>query len=317
MREDVERHILKPLVVSSVLLPDPSGAAEHVPVALLVSVNPDDVPGFREILNRQEAGEEFDVNTRWGAGMDEEGEHSPTVLVDFYLPEFELAIVIPIDVDEYPNSIQAGIRTGRVAIVDPDRYLRLLEAPEMGTAMDELRVFTVQPGDPTPAIGVLQQRFNYPRPSYQPEMQTLTPEVSAAVGEKFIEGGRMASAAAFVLRGDGPTTIFLVDPESGPIKEAVSDEAKVEGRWGAISGKEHDVLAFDAFADGRHLGRWLMLDPDIDLVRAGTHGSHSVAIVKEPLSKDQEEANRQWREALHVWVANVETLRTLLLAKEL
>lgn len=315
MGDEEKRHRIVPLVVGSVSVPDPNGGAQHKPLAMLLTIDIDAVPDLREIFRRQQDGEEFDVRARWAAAMDRTGTHPPNLVLDFYLPEFDLGIAIYIDVDEHPKSIQAAILTGRAILVDPERSVQLQEEDEIGTALDELRVFTVQPPDPKPAIGVLQQRFNFPRPTYEPERQAVTAENSEEVAEEFFADSRVAAGAAVYVRGDGPSSIIIVDPESAVLKDRIPDGTRVEGRWGVIAGGEHVVLAFDAMVGAERLGRWLIADPPEELVRAGSNGAHSVAVVSELSTDDQDQADRQWREAIHAWVSHVEALRALRLGQ--
>jgi hypothetical protein len=311
MGDESKRHNLVPLVVGSLSIPDPTGGAQHPPFAMLLTVDVDTVPGFRDVLSRQLAGEEFDVFARWAAEIDEGGGSPPQVVLDFYLPELELGISIYIDVDRHPESIQVAIQTGRVIVIDPELSVRLQQEEEIGTALDELRVFSVEPPDPSPLIGVLQQRFDFPREAYEPERHALTPETSAAAAEKFVADGRIVTGAGVCVRGDGPASIVLVDPESGPIAEKIPTGAKVEGRWGVIAAAEHSVLAFDAVAEDEHIGRWLIADPPEELVRTGSNGAHAVAVLTELSPDDQEETDRHWGRAIHAWVPHVEALRAL------
>jgi hypothetical protein len=316
MGEEGKRHRLAPMMVGSLSTPDPDGGSNHPPFAMLLTVDVDAVPGFREVVARQEAGEEFDVAARWAAAMDDEGNHPPHAVLDFYLPEFDLGIAIYIDVDEYPNSIQAALRTGRVAIVDPPTSARLQQADDVAAALDEVRAFSVQPPDPAPLVGVLQQRFDFPRERYEPIRETLTPETSAEVANAFLEGGTIVAGAGVFVRGDAPSSIILVDPGSGSLRAELADDAKVEGRWGVMAAGEHSVVAFDAVADGAPLGRWLIADPPDELVRVGSNGAHGVSVLTALPSDDQDEANRLWKAGIHAWVPHVESLRALRLERE-
>ena len=282
---------------------------------MLLVVDPTQVPQLVELFDRQQDGEEFDVHSRWGAAMDEGGNCPPQVLIDFYLPELNFGVTIHVDADEYSNSIQVGIRSRRVILVDPDRWIRLQEQDEVGKALNEMRVFSMDPSDPSPAIGVLQQRFDYPRAVYEPEKYELTPETSPIAAEAFAKGARPVSAAAYQLRGDGPATIILVDPDLASVKERIPAEATLEGRWGSLIGEEHSVIAFDAVLGAEVIGRWLLGDPSEDLVRIGANSAHAVTVLSEKPSGDQRRVEELWKEGVHVWVPHVEALRTLHLGR--
>lgn len=304
-----KRRKVAPLLVGSLSVPDLSGGSKHVPLAMLLTVDVDKIPGFREVLQRQEAGEEFDVISRWVALTDAGGGMPPQAVLDFYLPDFDLGVEIYVDVDEHPRSLQAAIQTGHVMVVGPDLYERLQHEDEIGAKLDELRIFTVQPPDPTPIVGLLHQRFDLPRPVYHPDQQTLSANVGDEAAAEFLQGARSVTLAAVSVRGDGPVAIALVDPESASLKAGIPTGAKVEGRWGAIIAGTRSVLAFDVFAEGKQVGRWVIGEPPAELIRAGSHGAHGVGILTALSQDDQAEADRQWSEGIHAWVTHVEALR--------
>ena len=307
-----KQHKVVPLVVSSILTPDPSGGEEHPPQAMLVSIDAESIPGFGEILDRQEAGEEFDVVSRWGALTDQDGKHSPLVLLEFYLPDFDLGVSIPVEVDEYPKSILAAIKTKKIVIVDPAPYVRLQEEGEVLGLLDEMRVFTISPPDATPAIGVMQQRFDLPRPKYEAEKHDLDEGNRKAAIDLFLKDARPVAGVGYMIRGNGPVLIALVDPESGEIAERIPRGAKVEGRWGAMSGGGKAVLAFDAVYDGELIGHWILPpDPDKGLIQAGSNGAHEVAIFTELTKGDPEKFEEQMASAIRVWVEHCEVFRKL------
>jgi hypothetical protein len=140
----------------------------------------------------------------------------------------------------------------------------------------------------------------------------VTPETSKAELASFIEGAKSVSVLAVQYHHDGTPTIVLVDPETPAIRDTLPEDAHVEGRWGLLAGAEHNVMRFDAFAEGVALGRWLLLDPSESVVRAGASGAHTVMLISERPSANQQEAEHQWREGVAVWVPHVEVFRTLL-----
>ena len=314
---DVEnRHRITPLVVAGALLPDPSGGSGHAPFALMLSIDVDSVPGFREVIDRQRAGEEFDVVSRWGAAVDKSGEHAPLAIVDFYLPEFELGIAIGIDVDEHPGSILTAIQSGLVLILDTDSYERLQMADKSGSLLEELRPFSVQPTDPKALIGVMQQRFNMPLQRYEPERIVLTDENRGEMIAKLFADARPVKGIGVSVRGDGPATIILADPDSASLREKIPEGAKVEGRWGIFAGEKHSIATFDAFADGLQIGHWVLPAMTEEAVRAGSNGVHWVAIVTELDSRDREKFEAEMGEAILAWVTHVEALRSLRFAAD-
>src|SRR5215203_3084580 len=310
MGDEAKRYRVVPLVVGSINVPGTPDQGEHPPVAMMLTIDVDAVPGFREVLARQQGGEEFDVSSRWATAIDKKGRRPPELVLDFYLPEFDLGVAIHINVDQHPDSIGAAVRTNRVIIVDPEISLRLQREPLKGT-LEDLRVFTVQPPDSSPAIGVLQQRFDLPRETYMPERHEPT---STEELEEFFAGGRTPTAASVQIRGDGLSVITLIDPDVGSMKEKIPDEARVDGAWGVIAAGGHSVLAFEASAKGERLGRWLIPDPPEDIVLAGSHGAHWVVLASQP-SGQEGGAESWWKSAIHVLVEQVEALRALHIAR--
>jgi len=308
---DVEkRHHVEALVVASLSTADVEGGSGHPPFGMLVSVDPDEVPGLGEILDRHEAGENFDIVSRWAIDIDESGEHPSRAVVDFYLPEVELGVSIFIDVDKASEAIQTAIQTQRIFVVDPARCKRLQEADEIGTELGKVAPLTVTPPDPTPAIGVLQQHFDYPRKAYRLEKVELPPEARKAAYDAFVEGARPVEKAGVMVRGDGPAVIVLLDPASGSIKSEIGESAEILGRWGVMAGDDHSLALFDVVADGEHVGRWVIPDLPPDIVRAGSNGAHWVIVVSE-FDFDGGSSDGRIEAGIHSWVPHVEALRTL------
>jgi hypothetical protein len=304
-----KRHRIRPLVVAGALVPDPSGGVDHEAFALVLTVDVDAVPGFREVIDRQREGEEFDVISRWGVAMDQSGVRPPVALIDFFLPEFDLGIEIGIDVDQHPKSILAAIRSQRVLILDTDSYERVQTEDEAAAYLESIRPFGLAPVDSKPLIGVLQQRFDLPLEHYEPESGEITEENREVVLDSMLADARAVAAFGWSVRGDGPATIYLVDPTSSKLRRGLAEDAKVEGRWGAMAGDEHVALSFEVVADGLSIGRWLLLDPPDGLIRAGSNGVHFVAILESLDKDDQETAEAQMKEAIIAWVPHVEALR--------
>jgi len=277
----------------------------------MLSVDVDSVPGFREVIERQRTGEEFDVVARWGAATDKTGEQAPLAIVDFYLPEFELGIAIGIDVDEHPGSILAAISSGLVIILDTESYERFQMADEPGVLLDELRPFCVQPTDPRALIGLMQQRFNMPLQNYEPERVELTDENRDELISKLFADARPVEGIGVSVRGDGPATIILIDPDSASLRQKIPEGAKVEGRWGALVGEEYSIATFDVFADAVQIGHWVLPEISEEVVRAGSNGVHWVAIATALDTENRDKFEAQMKAAISARVTHVEALRSL------
>lgn len=305
------RQRVLPLMVGSLREPRPSDEVAHPPYGMAITLDVDAISGLSDVIARQRGGEVFDVVARWGAAMDETGEHSPLVLVDFFMPQTGVGAEIGIEVDQFPDSLIAGIQSGRIVLLDSD-LSEVLQKRDISATLTEYKPITLEMPDPKPAIGVLQQRFDFPRGVYAPQRRDVTPETSEDDFEEFVAGAALTRLAALQYRPDGAPTIILVDPGSAGTRAQIDEDATVEGRWGALGGDEHCLLRFDAFADGTQIGSWLLPDPGEQIIRGGASGAHWVAVLADLPREAGEEADRQWQEGLHAWVPHVEVFRTLL-----
>jgi hypothetical protein len=305
------RHRITPIMAASLEVASPGISTQREAHAMAITIDVDEVPGLRRVFSRQRAGEEFDVISRWGAAVDTEDDAAPYALVDFYLPEVDIGVEIAIEVDRYPDSLLAGIRSGTVFIIDAE-LSGLLQKCDIASTLDEYKPLALRLPDPKPVIGVLQQRFDLPREAYEPERRPVTPTTQQAEFEAFIVDANPVTTYAIQYRNEGTPTIVIVDPIVRRLRDRIAGDARLEGRWGLLVGDKHTLLRFDGFANGIEFGRWILSNPSESLIRAGAAGAHSVALISERPSEDQDEADRQWREGVHLWVSHVEVFRTLL-----
>lgn len=294
------RHRVVPLMVASLLTPQEGPGARRDPYGMVLTLDVDAIPGLRDVFTRQRGGATFDVVSRWGAAIDNEEDETPLVLVDFYLPEVELAVEIAIDVDDNLDSLLVGIRSGTVVLVDEELSLAF-QKTDIATAFAEYQPLVIQPPDPKPAIGVIQQRHELPVEAYQPERREVTPGTSHSELEQFIENTTVVLQSAIQYHRAGTPTIVLVDPGVAPLQAAIAPGAEPEGRWALLAGDKHNVMRFDAFLAGRSLGRWLLFNPAEAVIRAGASGAHMVMLLAVIPSRDQETAEQEWQEGISVW----------------
>ena len=222
-----ERHRVLPLMVASLLIPSEQADSKHTPHAMAITLDVDTIPGLREVFNRQRAGEEFDVVSRWGALMDADGTESPLALVDFYLPEVNLGVEIIIDVDRYPDSLLAGVRSGTVYLLDTE-LSQELQQRDISSAIAEYQPLVIKPPDPKLVVGILQQRHDLPFETYQPEFRDVTPELHNNEVCVFIEGTRLITSYAIQYYPDGSPTILIVESALDEIRKAVQEDAKLK-----------------------------------------------------------------------------------------
>jgi hypothetical protein len=283
---------------------------------MILTVDVDSVPGFREILERQREGEVFDVNSRWGAEMDRAGDAAPLVILDFYLPEEDLGVEIIVDVDENPKAIAAGVQTGMIIVLDPDTNEHLQVAEEIAGVLAESRVFSVNPPDPWPAMAALQQRFDFPQEPAELYRLDVSGDSGAAALKQFFTDAHPVSSIGVSVSGRELPTIVLIDPDSQSIAASVPEDAKVEGAWGVLEGAENVGLTFVAHIDETPIGHWVLPEAPEQIVRAGSNGAHGVAIITEMVGDDPERSAELMGEAIKVFVPKAEALRSLRL-KEL
>lgn len=278
--------------------------------AMFVVVDPDDVPGLRNALKRQKAGHDFDVMTRCG-GMIGGLDPSPVALIEIAIPEVGLCLGLAIEVDKYRHSLLEGIRTRRLMLMDSKRSLALQSMPPR-EALSEGLSMVVPLADVSPLMGLLQQRVDLPMPIYRPISVDLNETNRQEVATGFIDGAAVPDAVAVQYREADKPSIVIVDADLPSRPEPWSPETPLDGRWGSMAGNGKSVIRLDVFHKGEPFGSWLIMQPDPRIVRAGAAGSHHVMLMEEVLSKDQAEAERQWRAGISVWVEQVEALRALL-----
>ncbi|HEX5609819.1 MAG TPA: hypothetical protein VFX45_06985 [Solirubrobacterales bacterium] len=301
-----KRHRLIPLQIGSFDAPR-TASGERPPLAMLVTVNADAVPGFRKVLDRQRAGEEFDVTSRWISVTDRKGK-PPWLVLDFYLPEVDLGIAIYIDVDESPRSIQAAIRTGLVVVLDPEASLQFHRDPSFET-LKKLRVFAMRPPDPRPATGVLQQRHAFPRPTIVPEHVQVSPDDGPEAVAAFFADARPVSGVGVQINGDALSVIILTDPTIEQLRKDIPTGSKLEGSWALFAAGEDSAILFELKIGGERLARWRIDRPPDDVVLAGSGGVHLVALVDQMPTTGGGEVFL-W-DVLHVEVGESEALREL------
>jgi hypothetical protein len=286
----------------------------RVAQAMFVVVDPDEVPGLREVLERQKAGHSFDVITRCGGGLPADASASPVALINIAIPETDLAIEIALGVDEYRHSLLEAVRSQQVMLLDTDTSIALQSMPSERAFAQGLSM-GVPLTDTTPIMGLLQQRVDLPLPSYKPSSIRLTDENRGEAVDHFIRGAVVPRMVAVQYREAHTPSIVIVD---GSRPERVSDDpdiAPLDGRWSAMSGGggAKSVVRLDVFHEGKGFGSWIIPSPDPRLIRAGASGSHHVMLLAEPLADDQVEAEKQWAGGISVWVLHVEALRALLI----
>jgi hypothetical protein len=278
---------------------------------MFVVVDPDEVPGLRNIMRRQQAGHDFEVVTRCGVGMSGGAGEVPIALVNVAFMEVGLAVEIAIEADEYRNSLLELIRTRQLTIMDSDRSLALQSLPPAQAFRQGLSI-TVPIGNAEPIMGLLQQRVDLPMPIYAPLAVDLDVDNRAEAVEAFLEDARLPAGMAIQYRDNSRPSIILVDNHLPPAPTGHEPTKPLLGRWGAMSGGGRAAIRLDVFAEDGRFGSWLVPEPDPRFIRAGASGAHHVMLLRESISQDQREAERQWAAGVSVWVEHVEALRALL-----
>jgi len=277
------------------------------PFAMVITILVDAVPGLRDVFKRQRNGEEFDVRSRWASEVDLNGVRSPVVLVDFLILDPLIGVEIPIPVDGHPKPIEAGIRSGLIIVRDPE-LAEVMQKRNHASALNEYRPLALRPPDPSPIVGVLQQRFDFPRRMSEANSayEELVPNSEAA--REFAKGTRQISGAYLLYRRGLTPMLILVDSRVGECLTGVS--GKVEGQWTAATEAGDQILRFEAVAGGETVGRWILANPDERFVRAGASGAHSVVVLAEAPTEDV--IDQQLAGGLHAWAQGANAFRALL-----
>jgi hypothetical protein len=304
------RHSLTPLLVGSFGL-QPGNLETRRAAAMFVVIDPDEVPGLRNLLKRQRAGHDFDVMTRCGVRATE---GAPLALIDIAFPEVGLAVEIAVDVDESRRSLLEAIRSQQLMLMDAERSVEL----QTGAAPDSrLKGFSIAVPlhNVTPLIGLLQQRVDLPLPVYRPVSHDVAGLDPSKAIEEFARGAVVPQAIAIRYADTSSPTIIVIDPELPSWPDAYTREVPMDGRWGVMLGEKASVIRLDAFHRGEPFRSWIISDPDPQIIRAGAAGAHHVMLLTELLSSDPQDGKQQWDAGISVWVEHVESLRALLLQR--
>jgi hypothetical protein len=281
------------------------------PFAMVITIEVNAVPGLREVFTRQRNGEEFDVKSRWGTWVDLAGVKSPVARLDFLILDPKIGVEILVPVDPHRKPIEAGIRSGLIIVRDPELAGAMQKQSPFG-ALNTHRPLALRPPDPSPVIGALQQRFDFPRKKTEigGPLIELTP--SSPASDEFVNGVRIPRGAHVLYQRGLIPTLILVDPAVGA-SPGCQPPVGVEGRWAAATGAGDKLLRLEIDAAGSTIGRWLLINPDEQFVRAGASGAHRIVVMAEDPSKNPSVRSRQLEDGLHAWVRGVSPLRALLL----
>jgi hypothetical protein len=195
-----------------------------------------------------------------------------------------------------------------VVVLDPEASLRFHRDPSFET-LEQLRVFAMRPPDARPAVGVLQQRFAFPRRTVVPEHVQVSPDDGPEAVAAFFSGARSVSGVGVQISGDALPLIILVDPEIEKLQEGIPTGSELEGSWALFAASEGSAIVFELAIGGNRYARWRIDQPADDVVLAGSGGVHLVALVDQlPVAGGGEAF--MW-EILHVEVGESEALREL------
>lgn len=287
------------------------GPASARPNAMFAVVDPDEVPGLRDLLEQQKAGRSFDVVTRCGVGLADDGETASIALIAIAFPEIGLSIELVLDPRQYRDSLLNAIRSGKLMLIDEERShahvtLTGAEAATIGLGL------VVPLADTKPLMGVLQQQLDFPRKEYQPNALELRDENREDVLEAFISDASVPDQIAIQYRETGTPSIVLCDRRLAKRTKLGDQDQPLQGRWAAMPSTAKSLIRLDVYRTEELFGRWLIFDPDPRIVRAGASGSHHVMLMPEKLSYEQDVAARQWEAGTSVWVEHVDALRAVL-----
>ncbi|HET8955638.1 MAG TPA: hypothetical protein VFN18_08265 [Solirubrobacterales bacterium] len=276
------------------------GESEAVPGSMTIVLDLEAVPGLMEVIDRNEKGEVFDVETRWAISNPPQSD-SPIAILSAHLPEIGLGFHIAILVDVYSKALMAAAKTKWVTIVDSELYGRLRSQNPFG-ALESGKSLAFGVDDNEPLLLVLLQRLDLPPRVPGSEATANAVEGADENDAQFVSGSAPATLAAILLPTGEAPAVVLIDPEVGKLREQLAPDSNLEGRWAAKKTDDGSIARFDCSLDGEVIASWSIMNPPQELVRAAASGHHMVAVLAKPVPEgDREAALAQMHEGVPIF----------------
>jgi hypothetical protein len=274
--------------------------AEGHAASMVVVLDPEEIPGLAEALDRQGEGHVFDTSTTWGVGRPPQfASHTPLLALE--LPEIDLGFYVAIDADRYLTALKVVTQTKNVMIVDGVQYseFRSKGIPAVDQA-DRSLVFQVE--DVDLVLPLILQRLDASPGSPESAAENETTFKSA---EEFIDGASPVELARIQMQPGEPPILIFVDPKASPLNNRLGSKPYFDGSWSAISMEDGPLARLDCSSEGERIASWFLRPPSQELVRTVISGAHGIFIVDRELRGDDEETMRTYiRQGVPIFVTS-------------
>jgi hypothetical protein len=262
--------------------------AEGHAASMVVVLDPEEIPGLAEALDRQGEGHGFDTMATWGLGLPPQFDtHTPLLALE--LPEIDLGFYVAIDADQYLTALKVVMQTKNVMILDGDLYseFRSKDAFDINQP-DRLLAFEVE--DVDCVLPLILQRLD---PSSQSPESADDNETTFESVEEFVEGATRVKLARIQMKTGEPPILVLVDPKAEPLLNRLGSHPYFNGSWSAMSTEDGPLARLDCSLEGERMASWFLRPPQ-NLIRAVASGAHGIFIVGRELPGDDEETMRAY-----------------------
>jgi hypothetical protein len=300
--------LLKPSAASTLAVLPPGGQAQ--PSSMTATIDPDAVPGLRDVFEARLQGRVLDTKTSWYVRSQEEV--PPFAILHVRFPEVDVALNVVFDVRQFAHQLIAAAASGRVTLIDP-LLEQALQTKPVDEAMRDGLFVDLLTFEREPLVRILQQYFDQPLNAPDNDLLSCPRAESPEEMAAFAKEARVPSAyGASTWPGMFPVLFFVDEDVAGLMREMDGDEVPV-AVWKVLRDDEHALARLDVSIAERRVASWLVCDPAMQVVRAAASGPHAVVILSEPPSENEQRLREQYAAAALVTVPMTSVaIRTLL-----
>ena len=253
------------------------------PSSMTATIDPDAVPGLREVFEAQRRRHALDTRTSWYT-RSEEGA-PPITILHVRFPEVDVAFNLVFDVMRFARQLIAAAASGRVTLIDPLLEQALRTDPLEVAMRDGLFVDLETPARET-LVRILQQYFDLPLDALDESRLRCPCAESAEQMAAFAEGARVPAEYGVWTWPGTPPVLFFVDEDVAELTHELDGDETPVATWEVLRDDEHALARLDVHIGERRIASWLLIDPAVSVVRAAASGPHGVALLSEPPSAD-------------------------------
>ena len=284
------------------------------PSSMTATIDPDAVPGLRDVFEARLQGRVLDTRTSWFVRSQEEA--PPIAILHVRFPEAGVSLNVVFDVERFARQLVAAAASGRVTLVDPLLHQALQTAP-LAEATREGLFVDLLVSDREPLARIIQQYFDLPQDALDEALLRCPRAQSSEQVAAFVERARRPTAHGVWTAPGKLPTLFLVDKDVADLAHELEGDETPVAVWEVLRDDEHAFARLDVSVAQRRLACWLLRDPDVRVLRAAASGRHRVAILSEPPSEDKQRLREQYAAAVMVIVPVTSVAIRALLAEDI